>query len=534
MAFKNNLKSLRNSIGFLIKKMDQLPSELLCIIFGYLDFEALIDSSRNVCKKWMKIIEENNVKLKTIVLNEDKLDPFVLKLFQTNQIINYKSSLVAHSINYIERKRSLINVWRNIRKLIIFNCDLDFNQFESLEHLETHCNKVIDLKRVPQLIRINLKKLKILTLLLELSIYTNYVLDTPELHSLRTTNIENFELIYPFNLQALECHVYNDCIKRFKKLKLLICNRIDLYDGRLLRHLLELKEFQINCIDKGDLNAMLKEKDELKLIELKIIIKGIVIIRKEYLEVLLNNDFEILSSSNQQLFLDNYDCLSNNLHFISDFFVDFNMASLPACLYSKLSNLKGIVVHHLIEDEISWTFLLKSSHLIHTIKIFHPISQYFCDLIPFYCPNLNTLSIQKAFIGDFKFVCNFENLERFTTDQELQIDEFRMLIEILNHNKFLKFITFKFKKIDFKVEKLEEEIYCEYYKCVLIRKLPKLIEELKSTKLVSDLILQMKNISNFNKDDFKGKLFRLCFKFRNFGICDQPLAKVIDGFDFKI
>lgn len=513
--------------------MEQLPVEILTKIFDYLDFETLVKLVRNICKKWMKIVDENNFKLKTtIVVNEEK-DPFVLKLSQTDLIINYRNSLVVNSVNYIERNKSLKNVWKNIKKLVIYNCDLDLNQFESLEHLETHRSKGIDLKKVPQLVEIKLKKLKILVLLLELSVYTNYVLDTPELHSLRVINIENIELIYENRLKNLECNVYNQCIKKFKKLNTLICNRIDIYDGKLLRNLLDLKEFQVNCIDKGDLNKLLKEKENLKLIDLKIMVKSIIIVNKEYPGVLLNNDFEIFSSSNQQLFLENCESLSNNLHFISDFFVDFDITVLPDCIYSKLNNLRSIVVHHSIEDEISWIYLLKASLLINTVKIFCPIPQYFCDLIALYCTNLNTLSINKANIDNFDFVCKFKNLERFSTDQEVTIEEFQKFMQILNHNKFLKFITIKFKKIDFKVEILLNDVYCEYYKCILIQKLDELNQLLSLIRTWPEIILQMKNISNFKKDDFRGKLFRLCYKFRNYGICDQPLSKVIEELDLK-
>ena len=106
-------------------------------------------------------------------------------------------------------------------------------------------------------------------------------------------------------------------------------------------------------------------------------------------------------------------------------------------------------MHHAVEDEISWTYLLKASHLIHTIKIFNPIVK-------------NTLSIQKAYIDHFEFVREFQNLERFSRDQEIEIDEFRRLVQVLKSNGFLKFITFKFKKIDFKFEILGEDVYCEY------------------------------------------------------------------------
>lgn len=514
--------------------MDQLPNEILTKIFSNLDFETLINLNSNVCRLWRKIVHENNVKLKTIVVNEDRTDPFVLQLFQSNQIVDYKSVLVVHSIGYIERRASLAAVWTNIRKLIIFNCDLDLNRFESLEHLETHCSKVIDLKRAPQTLTISLKRLRVLVLLLELSVCTSYILDTPELQSLRTTNIANFEMPHRAALINLECYVYNDCIKRFRNLRQLICNRIDIYDGKLLKRLPKLEEFQVNCIDKGDLNALLKEKEDLNRRHLKITVKGINIVSKEYPAVLLNNDFEIFSSSNQQLFLENYECLSSNLHFISDFFVDFDITTLPACIYSKLSNLRSIVVHHPIEDEISWTYLLKASRLMHTIKIFNPmIDQYFIDLIALYCANLTTLSVQKASIDNLEFVRAFQNLERFSTDQEITIDEFRMLAQVLKSNRFLKFITFKFKKIDFKLEILGDDVYCEYYKCILIQKLDQLIETLNKIETWPEVILQMKSINQFAKDEFRGKLFRLCYKFRNFGICDQPLSRVIEGFNPK-
>ena len=513
--------------------MDQLPSEILTKIFSYLDWETLVNSNCNVCKRWRKIVHENNVKLKTIVVNEDRTNSFVLQLFQTNQIVDYKSVLVVHSISYIEQRASLASVWTNIRKLIIFNCDLDLNRFESLEHLETHCTKVIDLKRAPQTVRIDLKKLKILVLLLELCTCTSYHLDTPELQSLRATNIENFEMPHRRALVNLETYVYNDCIKRFKNLRQLTCNRIDIYDGRLLKRLPALEEFQVNCIDKGDLNALLREKEELGRSNLKITVKGINIVSKEYPAVLLNNDFEIFSSSNQQLFLENYESLSSSLHFISDFFIDFDITILPQCIYSKLNNLKSIVVHHAVEDEISWTYLLKASRLIHTIKIFHPIEQYFVDLIALYCSNLNTLSIQKADIDNFEFVREFQNLERFSSDQEIEIDEFRRIVQVLKSNGFLKFITFKFKKIDFKLEIIGDDVYCEYYKCILIQKLDKLIETLNKIDNWPELILQMKSINLFDKDEFRGKLFRLCYKFRNFGLCDQPLSRIIEGYNPK-
>ena len=513
--------------------MDQFPSEILTKIFSYLDFETLVNLNCNVCKRWRKIVHENNVKLKTIVVNEDRTNPFVLQLFKTDQIVDHRDVLTVHSTSYIERRASLASVWKNIRKLIIFNCDLDLNQFELLEHLETHCTKVIDLKRAPQTVRISLKKLKILVLLLELSVCTYYVLDTPELQSLRTANIEHFEMPYRGTLVNLECYLYSDCIKRFKNLRQLICNRIDIYDGKLLKRLPKLEEFQVNCIGKGDLNALLGEKEDLGRAQLKIIVKSIIIRSKEYPAVLLNNDFEIFSSSNKQLFLENYDSLSSNLHFISDFFVDFDITVLPHCIYSKLKSLKSIVVHHAVEDEISWTHLLQASRLIHTIKIFHPVEQYFVDLIALYCPNLSTLSIQKADIGDFEFVRKFQNLERFSSDQEIAIDEFRRLVQVLKSNAFLKFIVFKFKKIDFKLEILGDDVYCEYYKCILIQKLDRLIETLNQTCAWPELILQMKSINEFEKDSFRGKLFRLCYKFRNFGLCDQPLSRVMEGYGLK-
>lgn len=511
--------------------MDELPNEILTKIFSFLDFETLIDLNCNVCRRWRKIVIENNVKLKTIVLNEDRTDPFVLQLHQSNQIVDYKNVLVVHSIGYIERRTSLAAVWTNIRKLIIFNCDLDLNRFESLEHLETHFSKVIDLKRAPQTLTISLKRLRVLVLLLELSVCTSYILDTPELHSLRTTNIEHFEMPHRSGLINLECNVYNDCIKRFRNLRNLTVNRIDLYDGKMLKSLPKLEEFQVNSIDKGDLNALLKEKEDLNRPQLKITVKGIHIVSKEYPAVLLNNDFEIFSSSNQQLFMENYESLSDNLHFITDFFVDFDITVLPPAIYSRLTNLRSIVVHHPVEDEISWTYLLKASRLMHTIRIFNPIEQYFVDLIGLYCPNLNTLSIQKANIDNLEFVRAFQNLERFTTDREITIDEFRLLIQVLKSNRFLKFITFKFKKIDFKLEIVGNEVYCEYYKCILIQKLDRLIETLNKIESWPEIILQMKNINEFTKDQFKGKLFRLCYKFRNFGTCDQPLSRVIEGFN---
>lgn len=440
---------------------------------------------------------------------------------------------MVNSIDYIHQN-DLLDIWKTIKKLIIFNCNLDFNLFEELEHLETHCSKVIDLNKTPLAVVISLKKLKTLNLLLGFSTHTNYVLDTPELTSLKTNNIEDFELHYPLKLRHLECNVYNEIINEFKNLKILVCNRIDIYNGWLLKNLNDLERFEINFLDKLDLKHLIKEKEELDLVNLKIIVKGLVIVNTEFspalLNVLLCNDFEIFSQTNRQLFINNYDILYEKFHFINDVFVDFDLMTLPKDIYSKFSNLKNIVVHHEIYDEEAWSFLLKSTQTMHTIKIFHPIDQYFCDLISFYCPYLNTLSIQKANIASFEFICKFKNLERFLTDQELKIDEFRMLINILKYNKFLKFLTFKFKKIDFKVEVTATDVYCEYYKCILILKLNELIDLLNSIDDWAELILKMKNICQFDKDHFNGRLFRLCHKFRSFGTCDVDLKKIVEGF----
>ena len=510
--------------------MDSLPNELLTLIFNCLDFENLVNSIRRVCRNWL-ILVDKLVKFRSIIINEES-EPFILKLFQTGQLVDYENALVVGSSRYLNRP-SLEAIWKNIRKLVVYNCDVDYNCFDELEHLETMKseNKVIDLKRVPKLVTINLKKLKILNLQLKLSVHTYYVLDTPVLHSLKAATVENFELRFPLQLINLECAVYNERIKAFSNLRTLICTRIDIYNGKLFQNLRKLEQFQVNCIDKLDLNELLREKEELKLDRLKIIVKGIIIDGKDYPIVLLNNDFEIFSTTNQQLFLDNYDKLASKLHFISTFFVDFDIASLPDGLYSKISNLRSIVVHFQLEDELSWSSLLKSSQMINTIKICHPIGQYYCDLIARYCAYLNTLFIQKANVGRFEFVSKFKNLERFITDQELSIDEFKAIVQVLDRNRFLKFIQFKFKRIDFKVEVLDGEVYMEYYKCIKIQTLDRFVQTLQSINSWPDIIVQMENISNFRKDEFKFKNFRLCWRFRRLGTCDSSPIKIIQGFD---
>lgn len=419
--------------------INDLPPEVLSMIFNCLSVNDKFNVVQKVCKKWYFIV--TNSKLRNLVIAQDHLPLNEKWSFTWNQV-NCACSIVDLNLNFIETQLKR-DIFSNLKSLYLYTINLSYltssfieclNRLQFLERLEI---SFILLNKIKTLNLFNLQVFSVK------KVHGNLlILNTPKLSKLRiqSANCNNLKFIFPETIEYLDCAEFEIILNKFKNLKILFC--LDMIDinNDLLINLIKLEEvhFERNHFTFYNL---VNQKRIFNRTNLDIYYQGLK--SGDYLEQNLNFGSDSLNEANIQIYLNNYSNVANQLTFIK--YINYNCWELndsispgiPEDFIRKFVCLNGIWVTHQVNNELKFIDFLKNCSNYSFLKLnYSQLTQAFYSQLPTLCPTIKNLEIKEEpeIINnlDFDFLIRFNYLTGISTNKKLSIEFMYQIFRELN------------------------------------------------------------------------------------------------------
>lgn len=439
-----------------VKKLDQLPVELIELIFSFLPLKCLMVCEKT-CRKFFIIIDNLKnrnlfIKVKDTGTSDLRLELYRGLAKKEPQFFDQRLlgiSCIVDPSSCLELNDKLMKI-----KQLFVNCncskrfEIEFlNQFWRLEFLNVG---LLDLNANQTLILKHLRILKMSSPHPEPYNAKKLTIISPRLLKVCLIQIEidsNLEFVYPESIKYLE--TYEVCLKDkklpFSNLEHLICRQFNLNGlEKTASKLRKLKELDIGItyqIEKESLNNLGYNLDSNRI---KIRVNGI--------------DFKILSNHYNDnkpnlknrldpayldLYFKDYSNSAKSLchHYVFynhiDQFISKNNLNLPDSFATKFQNLRKIVVFSAIKKKKQfYSFLIELPNLIELRLDRTGLSnKFYKKRLTTYCPFIKVLEINEDHSLNFEFLLKFINLHRFYTNQVLKSNLIFELFHKFNYSR---------------------------------------------------------------------------------------------------
>ena len=419
--------------------MDQLPPELLSIIFNELNFNQIL-ICKLVNKKCYSVIK-NYYKLRQLSISNYSY--FVCKWFYTNEnVFNCQCEIKNPNFEFNQFQINQTQ-FAHLKQLFIIQQKFIETKFlNCLSELENLSIKSSSLKSN----EISLKLCNLQTLSIEESeIIDVIILDLPKLIRLKINLFKSYKSKLIFNycdcIQLLECSRYLKKTKKFFNLKYLYCERLccsNLDD--LFAFNKKIAEVHFN--GSADTFSKLKRYRQLyrKDQDLKIYFLGVKLDELPNYE-LTDYGFHI-DERTIQFYVQNYLRLANKLPFVK--LINYNCFEnhfqvIPANFIRRCVNFLLLEVSSQPKYLDQFKKVLEQCGYANELFINADLSQSFFDNLHKLVPILKCLKINAKNELDFSFLLNFISLEAIKLNQELSLDLIKNLFKQIKKLKYLKF-----------------------------------------------------------------------------------------------
>ena len=481
--------------------MEELPNELLELIFKQLSLVDLITSCRLVCKRLRSIVDQ--LKIDELSIFTCHYDSIVdSSWFYTNRPIDRDRSI--HSENFkFDRFFASDLAKRNRQCLKRFSLDAfsylhseRLNEFAQLEELCLDMTSICSRDRIAIL---NFKNLKILHLTTNpMDDGSKARFDCPALKRLQCKG--NLGLIEFKNPSTIDCLVLinrdfghfkvNYDLARFRNVKAFRFDdraRKFIWAESLLdlitvvRSWSKLEELHfcvtnfriVNQIDQIVLDKINRCKEFIYgLIELKsrlsvehdfrFYLQGMEIRNRRFFENLNFGHIDHLF----RLQIQNYLSLADRLCYYTEVnYSDLERHfghSFPTNFFDKFNNIQTVSADRVVNQDHFICFLKRCTNLINLSIQIDYIAQPFLDQLPYTCRNLSKFSVKKGDERDCGFKgYSYKFLVRMDRLRELNIDQFDFdpILGILPECKVLVTIKFYIHKAKVLITKMKRDLY---------------------------------------------------------------------------
>ena len=457
--------------------IDDLPDEMFCEIFKYLNPTALLNC-RQTNRRWKSISDITRVRQ---VIISNQIDEFrELWFHNVQRPINYMDAISFHTFRSSAR---LFNLKQNLLKLHIgyafgashFSRSLDFdysilNDFVNLQELDLllqRSQKVDQMLDLPNLKRFRLQFLQISAslhrvhliapklVLLNCNLSMIIIQYPTSIKQCWTDGIRHSGFNYYFQLNAmenLECLRFSDPFVDYANLE------------GVLSDFPKLKELHLNLssgmtysnreVMKDDLLNILREKLVLERDEFKLWLLGVELTNEEMIELFFLNKLgegklDYLSSEVDLAFqTEHYVHLNGDLSAYQkanyNRLIDLVGGQIPADYLSKFAYIRYVQVNDQVTNPQHLTWFLGRLNYLKSLNLTNTsLSQPFYDDLPAVC-NLSDVFISESnpeLSIDFNFILKFKLLEHFHTNRSYE-QLFDLAISSFNNLKHLKLFEF--------------------------------------------------------------------------------------------
>lgn len=405
---------------------NELPCEVLCKIFDYLDsFEQLV-TCKKVCKKFYLVIN-SFFRLKQLAITSYSHFQYSCRFFHSYEEAHGRHEIRSSQFD-LSHFQTNAGQFANLRKLFIIHECLETRYLNGLGQLQNLTIKSSGFKsdRVP----LRLARLQVLSID-ESEIFDLIELDLPQLNRLKINLFKSYKRRLAFLhfgcIELLECSRYLDVTKKISNLKFFYCERLSCSNvDDLLAHNRKLKEIHFNGSDET--YAHLKQKRTLFCPDLKLYYSGNFGLHLDETTIACCvKNLPKLAAIMPFVKFVNYNCLENNLE------------TIPNGLIPKFVNLFQLEVTGAIRDAKKFASLLHDCGYLNKLMINAALEQNFYEKLPSICPVLKCLEINSPDSLCMDFLLSFQSLQSIIVSQEMCLKLVKQIFERIKSMKYLAF-----------------------------------------------------------------------------------------------
>lgn len=428
-------------------KLNELPPELLCLIFDRLPFKDIIQC-RDVCKDFK--VACDLMKVKDVIVSDfvdnkgysypdykliDYMDSINLQVLNS-QILNFNLNV------------SLLRLHLNLK----FDCILEqvTKIFKNLELLDVNNSQGSN-----QVIKSNsLKILKIGCPSLFDTNRTKLSLITPNLRTLKLASLNLVTIDHKDSIESLELNSYEQQIESFKNLQYLQVNRVTGLNKEVLKIFENLKRFVIfenpnSCFfhhGESSPNGLrdlfvfiLEQRVALSRLDFAIYFQGI-----QMLDANVVKEYDLRKLSSLEFQMANYNLLNDHLQI----FDEINYSSLikfgniPDNFFKKFSFIRVVITSEAISSPVLFIEFLKKLNFLNSLKLSEPkADQSFYNQLTEL--SLTYLTITQSDEANFKFDFLLKMKELKVLQADLNFpNQFDLAIMCFKKSKKISHFTF--------------------------------------------------------------------------------------------
>lgn len=426
--------------------LKEFNSETLTEIFSNLSIKQAL-GMRQVCKKWLKIINQIRFNKLILVQSQQPLN----EGWSDQQSIDPTSLL---NVNKNKIENQLKSIFLNLKELYVFidrNLPLTVECLNSLRLLERLHLKYLKLDEQRTLELPALRELKIRQMF-----GCGLVLDCPELEKLCCPCYakNEIEVRHPDRIRFLECADFTFNIRQFINLECLTVYVLDNLENPSF-YLTELRKLrQIHFLwNNYALVNLFCQKFIHKRHDLDIFFQGVKI--DETCEFAFKNyslPTDALDGTNIDFYLSNYSNTASVLPFIRRFYyTEFDakvaFGVVPKQFIDKFTNINVVYASRRVwQEERFLAFLAHCRHSLSTLRLCNTsLTSSFYERLAATVPGLTHLELidEEDVLGniDYTFLFKLKFLMEFATNKCLALDFVCLLLQRLAHLKMLCFMN---------------------------------------------------------------------------------------------
>ena len=407
---------------------NELPCEVLCKIFDYLDtFDQLVACKR-ACKRFCAVVN-SFFRLRQLAITSYDYHPYSLKWFHSYAEVHSCQCEIESTPFDLSQFESNQPQFAALRALFIMHQCVETRFLNCLTQLENLTIKSSGLKS--DAIPLRLSRLQVLSIE-ESEIFDLVELDLPQLTKLKINLFKSYKRKLTFiqfdRIELLECSRYLNMTKKFANLKYFYCERLcgsNVND--LFAHNQGLEEIHFN--GSPETYAQLKRlKALLGRDDLKLYYSGIhgFHLDDHTIDLCVRYHSRMPTVMPFIKFV-NYNCLENNFE------------TLPKQMMKRFVNLFHLELTGPVRDLSQFETLLNDCGYLNKLVINAALEQNFYDQLPRICPVLKCLEINSREVLSLEFLLSFGSLRAIIVSQEMPLVLVKMIFEhipIIRHLAF--------------------------------------------------------------------------------------------------
>lgn len=405
---------------------NELPCEVLCKIFDYLEsFDQLV-ACKQVCRNFYSVIN-SFFKLRQLAITSYGYFPYSLKWFHSYEDVHDCQCEIRNTRFDLSQFKS--NQFANLRALFIMHRCVETQFLNCLAQLENLAIKSSCLKS--QAIPLRLSRLQILSIE-ESEIFDLVELNLPLLSKLKINLFKSYKRKLAFiqfeRIEVLECSRYLNMTKKFSNLKFFYCERLcSSKVNDLFAHNQALREIHFN--GSPETYAHLKRlKALLGRDDLKLYYSGTYGFHLDdrTIDCCVRN-YSKLAAVMPFIKIVNFNCLENNFD------------ALPRRMIQRFVNMFHLEVTGPIRDLNQFKILLNDCGYVNKLVINAALEQNFYEQLPRICPVLKCLEINSRESLCLEFLLSFRSLEAIIVSQKMSLVLAEKIFEYMPTMRHLAF-----------------------------------------------------------------------------------------------